>query len=119
MNRLEVRNLSVSVDGTHLLDNLSFELGVGERLVIIGPNGAGKTVLLESLLGLMQHNGEVEWAKDVRIGYVPQKIDADRHLPITYRDLFVSKCRIVGESVEKIAGITESVGLAKRMLERP
>jgi ABC-type Mn2+/Zn2+ transport system ATPase subunit len=119
MNRLEVKNLSVSVDGTHLLDDVSFELGAGERLIIIGPNGAGKTVLIKSLLGLMQHDGEVEWAKDVRIGYVPQKIDADRHLPITYRDLFVSKCSIVGESIEKINKITESVGLAKRMLETP
>jgi ABC-type Mn2+/Zn2+ transport system ATPase subunit len=119
MNRLEVRNLSVSVDGTHLLDDVSFDLGVGERLIIIGPNGAGKTVLIKSLLGLMKYDGEVEWAKDVRIGYVPQKIDADRHLPITYRDLFVSKCSIVGEPVEKISEITESVGLAKRMLETP
>jgi len=119
MNRLEVKNLSVVVDGNHLLDDLSFELGVGERLVIIGPNGAGKTVLLKSLLDLVPHTGVVEWAKDVRIGYVPQKIDADRHLPITYKDLFASKCRIVGESTGRIVEIAESVGLANRTLETP
>jgi len=119
MNRLEVKNLSVVVEGNHLVENLSFELGVGERLVIIGPNGAGKTVLLKSLLNLMPHVGEIEWAPDVRIGYVPQKIDADRHLPITYRDLFVSKCNIVGEPVERIREIAESVGLAMGTLETP
>jgi zinc transport system ATP-binding protein len=119
MNRLEVRNLSVKADGNQLLENLSFDLGVGDRLVIIGPNGAGKTILLKSLLNLMPHTGAIEWAPDVRIGYVPQKIDADRHLPITYRDLFVSKCNIVGESTDRIGEIAKSVGLAKRILEIP
>jgi zinc transport system ATP-binding protein len=119
MNRLEVRNLSVKADGNQLLENLSFELGVGDRLVIIGPNGAGKTVLIKSLLNLIPHTGKIEWAPDVRIGYVPQKIDADRHLPITYKDLFVSKCHISGEPVERIDEIAASVGLAKRILETP
>jgi zinc transport system ATP-binding protein len=119
MNRLEVRNLSVKADGNQLLESLSFDLGIGDRLVIIGPNGAGKTVLLKSLLNLMPHTGEIEWAPDVRIGYVPQKIDADRHLPITYRDLFFSKCRITGEPIDRIGEVTESVGLAKRVLETP
>ena len=119
MNRLEVKNLSVTADGNRLLENLSFELGAGDRLVIIGPNGAGKTVLLKSLLNLIPHTGKIEWEPNVRIGYVPQKIDADRHLPITYRDLFISKCHISGEPVRRIDEITESVGLSKRILQTP
>jgi len=119
MNRLEVKDLNVNVDGNQLLENLNVELAAGDRLVIIGPNGAGKTVFLKSLLGLIPYTGEVRWAPEVRLGYVPQKIDADRHLPITYRDLFVSKARISGESVDRIDEITESVGLTKKILKTP
>jgi len=46
--------------------------------------------LLKALLDLLPYSGEIKWAPDVRIGYVPQKIDADRRLPITYKDLYVS-----------------------------
>ncbi|HYJ91164.1 MAG TPA: metal ABC transporter ATP-binding protein [Pyrinomonadaceae bacterium] len=119
MNRLEVRNLSVNLDGNRLLEDVSFELGAGERLVIIGPNGAGKTVLLKSLLDLIPHAGEIVWATDVRIGYVPQKIDADRHLPITYKDLFVSKCYVAGEPTKRIDEVIQNVGLSKKILETP
>src|SRR4051794_20466471 len=115
MNRLEVKNLSVKSDGNQLLENLNVELAVGDRLVIIGPNGAGKTVFLKSLLGLMPYTGEIKWASDVNIGYVPQKIDADRHLPITYNDLFVAKARLVKKSVDSIKEVAGSVGLTKKI----
>ena len=90
MNVLVVKNLSVHIDGKALIENINFELMANERLVIIGPNGEGKTVLLKALLDLLPYSGEIKWAPDVRIGYVPQKIDADRRLPITYKDLYVS-----------------------------
>jgi zinc transport system ATP-binding protein len=119
MNRLEVKDLSVKANGNQLLEHLNVELEAGDRLVIIGPNGAGKTVFLKALLGLMPYTGEIRWAPEVRLGYVPQKIDADRHLPITYKDLFVSKARISGESLHRIGEVTESVGLSKKILETP
>jgi ABC-type Mn2+/Zn2+ transport system ATPase subunit len=116
---LAVKNLCVVIDSKTLLENLNFELRADERLVIIGPNGAGKTVLLKALLDLFPFSGEIRWAPDVRIGYVPQKIEADRHLPITYRDLFVSKCRILKLAAREIDEISESVGLTSDMLETP
>jgi len=67
-----------------IVEDLSFELAAGERLSVLGPNGAGKTVLLKALLNLLPYKGEVVWAPNVRIGYVPQKIDADTHLPLTF-----------------------------------
>lgn len=119
MKRLDVRNVSVTVDGSRVLDDVSFELAAGERLVIIGPNGAGKTMLLKSLLDLMPHSGEIIWSPDARIGYVPQKIDADRHLPITYKDLFVSKCRVAGEPISRIGEVIRDVGISKKILDTP
>ena len=75
--------------------------------------------MTKALLDLFAYSGEISWAPNVRIGYVPQKIDADRHLPITYRDLFVSKCRIIKAPAKGIDQIAETVGLTKEMLEAP
>jgi zinc transport system ATP-binding protein len=119
MNLLEVRNLFVRIENKSILENLNFELGPGERLVILGPNAAGKTVLLKSLLNLLPYSGEINWAREVRIGYVPQKIDPERHLPLTYRDLFNAKCSVLKVAGAKIAEISESVGLTKDVMETP
>jgi len=91
----------------------------GETLSILGPNGAGKTVLLKALLNLIPYSGEVCWSSNVRIGYVPQKIDADRHLPLTYKDLFISKSRILKVATAEIGAITQRVGLTGKMLATP
>jgi len=119
MSLLIVKNLSVRIEGKIVVENISFELGPNDRLSILGPNGAGKTVLFKALLNLVSHSGEVVWDPAVRIGYVPQKIDADRHLPLTYRDLFNSKCRIAKIATAQIDEISRSVGLTKEMLATP
>src|SRR4030095_4107593 len=119
MDLLAVKNLSVGIEGKVILENLNFELKPRETLSILGPNGAGKTVLLKALLNLVPYSGAVQWSIDVRIGYVPQKIDADRHLPLTFRDLFISQCRILRGGPTEINAIAQSVGLTREMLETP
>jgi ABC-type Mn2+/Zn2+ transport system ATPase subunit len=66
---LNVRNLSVTLNGEEILKDLSFAVKRGEVLVILGPNGAGKTTLFKTILGLLPHSGEVEW-NTKRISYV-------------------------------------------------
>ena len=119
MNLLTVKNLSVRIAGKMIIENVSFDLAPRERLSILGPNGAGKTMLLRALLNLIPYSGEIRWAPRVRIGYVPQKLEADRHLPITYQDLFKAKSRTIGEAAELTAEIYESVGLTKDMMLTP
>lgn len=48
-----VENLSMNFGGLQVLDSLSFDVDVGERLAIIGPNGAGKTTLFNLLTGML------------------------------------------------------------------
>ena len=67
---LRVSGLNVSFDEHKILEDVSFEVKRDDTLAVIGPNGAGKTVLFKCLLGLLPYQGEINWAKDVSIGYV-------------------------------------------------
>ena len=46
------RNVSYSIDGHRILENISFEVPAGETMVILGPSGSGKSTALRLLLGL-------------------------------------------------------------------
>jgi len=120
---LRVSNLSVAFNELPVLENVSFELRKGDSLAIIGPNGSGKTVLLRSLLGTVPYEGEIKWVPEVSLGYVPQKIEADRHLPINLKNLLRAKAKILNIRKEKTEAamneLAREVGLAKTSLETP
>jgi zinc transport system ATP-binding protein len=113
---LTVKNLMVSLDGEIILKDISLELGAGESLAIIGPNGAGKTVFLRALLGMIPYHGNITWAPGTHIGYVPQKIDADRHLPVNFKNLFTAKAAVLKLKPSAIDAIAKTVGITEKML---
>jgi zinc transport system ATP-binding protein len=119
MNLLTVRNLTVRIEDKLVVDDLSFDLASRERLSILGPNGAGKTVLLKALLNLVPYTGQVAWSPDVRIGYVPQKIDAEVHLPLTFNDLFHAKCTTLKVRAREADEVSNTIGLTKELMARP
>ena len=49
---IEVQNLFKAYDGITVVDDVTFNVDVGEIFGIIGPNGAGKTTAIESVIGL-------------------------------------------------------------------
>ena len=114
-NILSVQELSIQFDKLSVLHNLSFEVDEGDTLAIIGPNGAGKTVLLKALLGLIPHEGEIRWSPGVRLGYVPQKVAADRQMPLRVHDLLAAKADVLKlppksvDAVATMAGLTPEV----------
>ena len=86
MSILRVENLSAGWNGEEALSNISFEIEKGDSLAIIGPNGSGKTTLLKAIIGIQPYQGKITAAPGIKIGYVPQKLDLERKLPITIKE---------------------------------
>lgn len=119
MTILRVRDLSVTLGGRTILRDVSFDVEKAESVAIIGPNGSGKTVLLKSLLGIVPHVGEIDWRSGVTIGYVPQKIDADRSVPLSVRNLLESKASVLAASSRDIDEAIAQAGLTAEVLSTP
>ncbi|MDR2492119.1 MAG: ABC transporter ATP-binding protein [Coriobacteriales bacterium] len=67
MSMLEVRNLTVRFGNMVLVDDVSFTVEPGERLMIVGPNGAGKSTLVSAVAQGVPYEGTVLLdGKDVR-----------------------------------------------------
>ena len=50
-NIIKVKNITKTIKGKNILDDISFNVNSGECIALIGPNGAGKTTLMNCLLG--------------------------------------------------------------------
>ena len=93
----KINNISVNIGGQEILKNVSIHVHCGQLTVIIGRNGAGKSTLLKAILGEVEHTGNIVFTdmkdnktKKIKIGFVPQKINVERHMPTTVYDLFAS-----------------------------
>lgn len=109
MSLLSVKNLSVRFNTQAVLNGVSFDVAKGDFLAVMGPNGAGKTALFRAILGLVPYEGEVLWPKNVKIGYVPQKLFVERDLPLTVLEFLQLKNAAPEESYEAL----EAVGFLK------
>ena len=135
---LSVKNLSVSVGGKKLFENVDLTLFRGEKLAIVGANGAGKTSFIKALTGEIPFSGRVNWGAGVKTGYFEQECrnlvlsntvydEVCRHFslltPYDVRSL-LARVLIFGDDVEKrvgeLSGANRSkVALAILMRKRP
>jgi zinc transport system ATP-binding protein len=118
-NALEVDRLSVRFGTVEILTNLSFSVAKGSSLAVIGPNGAGKTVLFQALIGSIPSAGTIRWMPDVRIGYVPQKLDLERDIPITGIDFLRARAALSRGTDADIFRILGLVGIPAGVAENP
>ncbi len=84
-------SVSVTVEGVSILDGVSASVPRGGCTAVVGPNGAGKTTLLMALLGQVNSQGSIRIldlpdGRPPRVGYVPQRLQFDRGLPMTVLD---------------------------------
>jgi len=114
-----VKNLTYKFDDFIALDNINFVIEQGAMTAIIGPNGSGKTTLLKNIIGIYEPTvGSVKifdkQSNQVikRIGYVPQKFEFDRDIPITvYEFMALEKCGEAKHNQTNIHRALREVGL--------
>lgn len=57
---LSLRNLSIVVKSRTLVQNISFDIGEGEAVLLSGPNGIGKSSILKSIMRLETDGKRIE-----------------------------------------------------------
>ena len=72
-NMLKVENLTKTIDGEKVLNNISFTINTGDKVVILSKNDIAKTTLFQILAGEMEpDSGKVEWGVTTSQSYFPK-----------------------------------------------
>ena len=107
----------ISVDGLEvrrgnktLLHDIDLTVSEREIVTVIGPNGGGKSTLVRAVLGLIEPSrGSVSLKPGITIGYMPQRLHIEPHLPISVK-------RFVGLSGPVVKGgrhaVLDEVGVS-------
>jgi ATPase subunit of ABC transporter with duplicated ATPase domains len=76
---MEVADLAVSYPGLDVFEDVTFDAGRGDRVLVMGLNGAGKTSLLRVLADVTEPvMGTVRWGMGVSVGYYAQEHEGIR-----------------------------------------
>lgn len=70
---LTVENMSKTIDGVKVLDNISFTLTREDKVALVGPNEQAKTILFKILSGEMEPDeGSYKWGLTTTQSYFPK-----------------------------------------------
>lgn len=109
MSILNVEHLSHGFGDRAIFQDVSFRLLKGEHVGLIGANGEGKSTFMNIVTGkLMPDEGKVEWAKNVRVGYLDQHTSLEPGM--TIRDVLKSAFGFLFEMEEKMNQICSVLG---------
>ena len=83
MSILNVEHLSHGFGDRAIFTDVSFRLLKGEHIGLVGANGEGKSTFMNIITGsLMPDEGKIEWAKNVRVGYLDQHAVLEKGMTI-------------------------------------
>ena len=111
MSILNVEHLTHGFGDRAIFNDVSFRLLKGEHIGLIGANGEGKSTFMNIITGkLMPDEGKIEWAKNVRVGYLDQHTVLEKGM--TIRDGLKSAFSYLFELEERMNAICDSLGEA-------
>lgn len=111
MSILNVEHLTHGFGDRAIFDDVSFRLLAGEHIGLVGANGEGKSTFMNIVTGKLQPDeGKVEWAKNVRVGYLDQHSTLTKGM--TIESVLKSAFAWLFELEEKMNRICDSLGEA-------
>lgn len=131
MSILTVKNLSHGFGDRAIFNNVSFRLLKGEHIGLIGANGEGKSTFMNIVTGKLEPDeGQIEWSKRVRAGYLDQHTVLEKGM--TIRDVLKSAFKylfdleaemneicdkMASASPEELEQLLEEMGTIQELLE--
>ena len=111
MSILNVEHLTHGFGDRAIFQDVSFRLLKGEHIGLIGANGEGKSTFMNIITGkLMPDEGKIEWAKNVRVGYLDQHTVLKKGMSI--RDVLASAFDFLFELEAQMNEICDKMGEA-------
>ena len=94
---IKINHLGVAIGGQEILTDIDLHIHCGSLNAVIGKNGAGKSTLVKAMLSDLPYTGSIEFKdredgrlQKLKIGYVPQSINIEKHTPVSVYDLMAS-----------------------------
>lgn len=107
---IELKNAGVFRDSRWLVRHINLTISAREIVTLIGPNGSGKSTTAKIALRIIKPDeGAVSHQSGIRIGYVPQKLNLDRTLPLSVERLMTLTAAVKKEDYLQAL---ERVGIA-------
>ncbi len=111
MSILSVEHLIHGFGDRAIFDDVSFRLLKGEHIGLVGANGEGKSTFMNIITGkLMPDAGNIEWAKNVKAGYLDQHAVLKEGM--TIRDVLASAFDSLFEMERRMNEICDAMGEA-------
>lgn len=111
MSILNVEHLTHGFGDRAIFEDVSFRLLKGEHIGLIGANGEGKSTFMNIITGKLQPDeGKVEWAKNVRVGYLDQHTVLEKGM--TIQSVLRSAFDFLYEMEEQMNTICDNMGEA-------
>ena len=109
MSILNVEHLSHGFGDRAMYHDVSFRLLKGEHIGFVGANGEGKSTFFNIILGnLKPDEGKIEWAKNIRVGYLDQHTVLEKGM--TIRDVLKSAFAYLFDMETRYNEICEQLG---------
>jgi ATPase subunit of ABC transporter with duplicated ATPase domains len=111
MSILNVEHLTHGFGDRAIFDDVSFRLLKGEHIGLVGANGEGKSTFMNIIIGkLMPDAGKIEWAKNVKVGYLDQHAVLKEGM--TIRDVLASAYESLYDMEKRMNEICDAMGEA-------